>query len=137
MFAVLGILAAHLLRRYLFLFAKQIDDAVAGDAEQPAACAFDGIGQAIGLDELLQHVLEYVLRVRWITHARTDEIAEPTPLLHDDGSEVLVPPGHHARPSIGFIEWKTFQAAGYCPAGEERGSGERDEPAGHRLPIDP
>jgi hypothetical protein len=71
--------------------AIEVGDAVPGDAKQPRARVFDRPGQAHGLDELAEHVLQDVLCVIDVRNPGADEATEAALFSSDRVGEPVVP----------------------------------------------
>jgi hypothetical protein len=98
------------------LLAKQIRDAIARHAKQPAGDMVNRHQQAVRFHQLVEHVLQNVLGVARVGHAPPDEVAQPGLLpLHRLG-DPLVPFECHLlqthRASHPLL--KTNEASEYC-----------------------
>jgi hypothetical protein len=78
------------------LLAEEIGDAIARHAKQPAGDVRDRHQPAVRFHQLVEDVLENVLRVARVGHAPADEPAQPglLPLDHV-GDPLVVFEGHH------------------------------------------
>src|SRR5581483_2299546 len=61
----------------MLLFTKKINDSAGGDAEQPRALLLDRLGR---IEQLVEDLLQDVVRVGGIRDAAADEIAQPPAL---------------------------------------------------------
>ena len=76
------------------LFAEEIDNAITGDAEEPAGDVVDGHKQAVGFDEFGEDILEDIFGVEGIGNAPADEVEEPGTLSNHDLGDLLILIGH-------------------------------------------
>src|SRR5215471_123540 len=72
--------------------AKQVDDPVAGDLEEPRSRPLDRLRQAIGLDELYEDLLAHVLDVEPGRQPRLQEASQPRAFALDSLCDPLVEP---------------------------------------------
>ena len=70
------------------------DDPIARHAEQPRTHLLDGFRQTVRRHELVEHILQDVLRLARIRHVPPDEIPQPPALARNRFSEAFILLGH-------------------------------------------
>ena len=79
---------------------QEIGDAVARDTKEPAGDVFDRHQQAVGFHQLVEDLLQDVLRVGGVGHAPADEVAQAGSFFRDDLGDSTVLLGHQCSTAL-------------------------------------